>query len=160
MTLFTSTTAPHWPTAGRDGRRWSAAGGPGRHYPTTSATRRIARKRELILPDHQGKGQSAVTADRRPYRLGRLAATSRRCAAWRPSWGWSGSTCRPLGAGSVALRYAARLPQRIDRLVFLRPGMGALGLEITSAAAGASGGGLREPWYQEEWTAVQAAGCR
>jgi pimeloyl-ACP methyl ester carboxylesterase len=131
-------------------------GGPGRTPDYLGDLGGLGDRRELILPDTRGTGQSAVPADPATYRSDRLA---RDVEALRAELGLERIDLLGHSAGgSVAMLYAAAYPQRIGHLVLLSPGMHALGLNVTDAQQQEA---IRrrsaEPWYQDAWTAVQAA---
>ena len=131
-------------------------GGPGRTPSYLGDLGGLGAWRELILPDTRGTGESAVPADPAAYRCDRLA---RDVEALRAELGLERIDLLGHSAGgSVALRYAAACPERIDHLVLLSPGPQPLGLDFTDAQQQAA---MRrrsaEPWYQEAQAALQAA---
>jgi pimeloyl-ACP methyl ester carboxylesterase len=131
-------------------------GGPGRTPDYLGDLGGLGARRELILPDTRGTGESAVPADPATYRGDRLA---RDVEALRAELGLEQFDLLGHSAGgSVALLYAGAYPERIGHLVLLSPGMGPLGLDVTDAQQQAA---MRrrsgEPWYQEAQAAVQAA---
>jgi pimeloyl-ACP methyl ester carboxylesterase len=132
-------------------------GGPGRTPDYLGDLGGLGGWRELILPDTRGTGESAVPADpAATYRCDRLA---RDVEALRAELGLERIDLLGHSAGgSVALRYAAAYPERIDHLVLLSPGPQPLGLGFTDAQQQAA---MRrrsaEPWYQEAQAAIQAA---
>jgi pimeloyl-ACP methyl ester carboxylesterase len=134
-------------------------GGPGRTPDYLGDLGGLGGSRELILPDTRGTGESAVPADpATTYRCDRLA---RDVEALRAELGLERIDLLGHSAGgSVALRYAAAYPERIDHLVLLSPGPQPLGLDFTDAQQQAA---MRrrsaEPWYREAQAAIQAAGA-
>jgi pimeloyl-ACP methyl ester carboxylesterase len=132
-------------------------GGPGRTPDYLGDLGGLGGSRELILPDTRGTGESAVPADpATTYRCDRLA---RDVEALRAELGLERIDLLGHSAGgSVALRYAAAYPERIDHLVLLSPGPQPLGLDFTDAQQQAA---MRrrsaEPWYREAQAAIQAA---
>jgi pimeloyl-ACP methyl ester carboxylesterase len=132
-------------------------GGPGRTPDYLGDLGGLGGSRELILPDTRGTGESAVPADpATTYRCDRLAHD---VEALRAELGLERIDLLGHSAGgSVALRYAAAYPERIDHLVLLSPGPQPLGLDFTDAQQQAA---MRrrsaEPWYQEARVAIQAA---
>jgi pimeloyl-ACP methyl ester carboxylesterase len=131
-------------------------GGPGRTPDYLGDLGGLGGSRELILPDTRGTGESAAPADPATYRCDQLA---RDVEALRAELGLEriGLLGHSAG-GSVALRYAAAYPERIDHLVLLSPGPQPLGLDFTDAQQQAA---MRrrsaEPWYQEARAAIAAA---
>jgi len=132
-------------------------GGPGRTPDYLGDLGGLGGSRELILPDTRGTGESAVPADpATTYRCDRLA---RDVEALRAELGLERIDLLGHSAGgSVALRYAAAYPERIDHLVLLSPGLQPLGLDFTDAQQQAA---MRrrsaEPWYREAQAAIRAA---
>jgi pimeloyl-ACP methyl ester carboxylesterase len=132
-------------------------GGPGRTPDYLGDLGGLGGSRELILPDTRGTGESAVPADpAATYRCDQLA---RDVEALRAELGLERIDLLGHSAGgSVALRYAAAFPVRIDHLVLLSPGPQPLGLDFTDAQQQAA---MRrrsaEPWYQEARAAIAAA---
>jgi pimeloyl-ACP methyl ester carboxylesterase len=121
-------------------------GGPGRTPDYLGDLGGLGGSRELILPDTRGTGESAVPADPATYRCDRLA---RDVEALRAELGLERIDLLGHSAGgSVALRYAAAYPERIDHLVLLSPGPQPLGLHFTDAQQQAA---MRRrsaaPWY-------------
>ena len=132
-------------------------GGPGRTPDYLGDLGGLGGSRELILPDTRGTGESAAPADpAATYRCDQLA---RDVEALRAELGLERIDLLGHSAGgSVALRYAAACPERIDHLVLLSPGPQPLGLDFTDAQQQAA---MRrrsaEPWYQEARAAIAAA---
>jgi pimeloyl-ACP methyl ester carboxylesterase len=131
-------------------------GGPGRTPGYLGDLGGLGAWRELILPDTRGTGESAVPADPATYRCDRLA---RDVEALRAELGLERIDLLGHSAGgSVALRYAAAYPERIDHLVLLSPGPQPLGLEFTDAQQQAAmQRRSAEPWYSDAQAAIQAA---
>jgi pimeloyl-ACP methyl ester carboxylesterase len=131
-------------------------GGPGRTPGYLGDLGGLGAWRELILPDTRGTGESAVPADPATYRCDRLA---RDVEALRAELGLERIDLLGHSAGgSVALRYAAAYPGRIDHLVLLSPGPQPLGLEFTDAQQQAAmQRRSAEPWYSDAQAAIQAA---
>ncbi len=100
----------------------------------------------LILVDHRGTGLSATPTDIGSYRCDRLVTD---VEALRERLGLDRLTLLGHSAGSnLAVLYAARHPERVDRLVLLTPSASAVGITVTTDARRAV---MRlregEPWF-------------
>ena len=115
----------------------------------------LAVLRPLIMFDPRGTGASGVPSDLSSYRCDRLVDD---LEALREHLGLDRFDLLAHSAGTnLALLYAARYPQRIDRLVLVTPSAAALGLPVT-AETRLSIAELRsgEPWFAGAFAALQA----
>jgi proline iminopeptidase len=91
----------------------------------------LAGRRRLILLDLRGTGDSAVPADRSSYRCDRLVDD---VLALQDHLGLDRADVLGHSAGAnIALQYALRHPDRLDRLVLVTPSGRAVGLEPDAA---------------------------
>ena len=109
----------------------------------------------LIMFDPRGTGASGVPSDLSSYRCDRLVDD---LEALREHLELDRLDLLAHSAGTnVAVMYAARYPQRIDRLVLVTPSAAALGLTVTAemrlAIARLRSG---EPWFAPAYAALQA----
>jgi proline iminopeptidase len=115
----------------------------------------LSAHRRLIRPDLRGTGLSGLPEDIASCRCDRLVDD---VEALRTHLGLD--RLELLGhsaAANTATLYAARHPNRLDRLVLLTPGLRAVGIEVTEeewlAAIRRRSG---EPWYAEAYAALMA----
>jgi pimeloyl-ACP methyl ester carboxylesterase len=130
-------------------------GGPGRAADYLGDLGGLPAHRQLVLLDNRGTGASATPANVASYRCDRLVDD---VEALRTHLGLD--RLELLGhsaAANTATLYAARHPNRLDRLVLLTPGLRAVGIEVTEeewlAAIRRRSG---EPWYAEAYAALMA----
>lgn len=108
----------------------------------------LPRHRRLIMLDLRGTGASAKPSDPTSYRCDRLVAD---VEALRRHLGSDRLDLLGHSAGTnLAVRYAARHPERVGRLALITPSMAAVGIEATPemrrAVAQRRAG---EPWYAD-----------
>ncbi|MFD5888655.1 alpha/beta fold hydrolase [Streptomyces sp. NPDC060334] len=115
----------------------------------------LSAHRPLIVPDLRGTGRSAVPADRSSYRCDRLVDD---IEALRVHLGLPRMTLLGHSAGAnIATQYAARYPDRLDRLVLVGPGTRAVGLTIDAGTRRALALLRRdEPWFPAAFAALEA----
>ncbi|MFE5487159.1 alpha/beta fold hydrolase [Streptomyces sp. NPDC056527] len=115
----------------------------------------LSAHRRLILPDPRGTGRSAVPEDTSSYRCDRLVDD---VEALREHLGLARmDLLGHSGGANLAVRYAARYPERVGRLALITPGTAAVGIEITGetrreGARRRSG----EPWFPAAYAALEA----
>ncbi|MFF8555554.1 alpha/beta fold hydrolase [Streptomyces sp. NPDC015501] len=115
----------------------------------------LAARRQLVLLDLRGTGDSGVPADPSTYRCDRLVDD---VEALREHLGLDRIDVLTHSAGTdLALLYAARHPERLRTLALVAPSTRAVGIEVTDqdlreAARLRSG----EPWYPEALAAQEA----
>lgn len=115
----------------------------------------LSAHRRLILPDPRGTGLSAIPADTSSYRCDRLVDD---VEALREHLGLTRmDLLGHSGGANLAVRYAARHPDRIGRLLLITPGTAAVGITITGEMR-REGARLRgdEPWFPSAFAALQA----
>jgi pimeloyl-ACP methyl ester carboxylesterase len=130
-------------------------GGPGRAADYLGDLGGLPAHRQLVLLDHRGTGASATPADIASYRCDRLVDD---VEALRTHLGLDRlDLLGHSAAANTATLYAARHPNRLDRLVLLTPGLRAVGIEVTEeewlAAIRRRSG---ESWYAEAYAALMA----
>ncbi|MER6392213.1 alpha/beta hydrolase [Streptomyces sp. NPDC001523] len=115
----------------------------------------LSAHRPLIVPDLRGTGRSAVPEDPASYRCDRLVDD---IEALRVHLGLPRMTLLGHSAGAnIATQYAARYPDRLDRLVLVGPGTRAVGLTIDADTRRALALLRRdEPWFPEAFAALEA----
>ncbi|SIO26699.1 alpha/beta fold hydrolase [Agromyces cerinus] len=115
----------------------------------------LSAQRGLLMFDPRGTGASDAPSDLSSYRCDRLVDD---LEALRVHLGFDRLDVLGHSAGTnLAVMYAARYPQRIERLVLVTPSAAALGLTVT-AEMRLSVAGLRaaEPWFAPAYAALQA----
>ena len=115
----------------------------------------LASRRQLVLLDLRGTGDSAVPADPATYRCDRLVDD---VEALRAHLGLERMDVLAHSAGgSLALLYAARHPERMARLALITATPWALGMPATAedrlAAAGLR---KKEAWFEDAFPAFEA----
>ncbi len=115
----------------------------------------LGRRRRLALLDLRGTGDSAVPADPASYRCDRQVDD---VEALRRELGLERMDLLAHSAGgSLAMRYAARYPERVARLVLVTAAPRALGMPATPedrlAAARLRAG---EPWFERAFPVFRA----
>ncbi|GAA1369788.1 alpha/beta fold hydrolase [Streptomyces beijiangensis] len=109
----------------------------------------------LIVPDLRGTGASAIPEDTSSYRCDRLVDD---LEALRAHLGLDRIRLLGHSAGAnVVTQYAARFPERVDRLALITPGVRAVGIDITGETR-RDLALLRkgEPWFPEAYAALEA----
>ncbi|MET8952780.1 alpha/beta fold hydrolase [Streptomyces sp. NPDC004393] len=115
----------------------------------------LAARRRLVLLDLRGTGDSATPADPGTYRCDRLVDD---VEALRTHLGRERMDILAHSAGgSLALRYAARYPERVSRLALITAIPWALGMPATPEQRLAAAR-LRkdEPWFEDAFPAFRA----
>ncbi|MEV6522088.1 alpha/beta hydrolase [Longispora sp. NPDC051575] len=129
-------------------------GGPARASEYLGDLGGLSAHRRLVLLDNRGTGDSAVPADPATYRSDRLVddVEALRAALGLETFDLLGHSA----SGAVALRYAARFPHRLRRLVLVAPGLAEVGLAATDDEQGAViGSRAGEPWFPEALAALR-----
>ncbi len=108
----------------------------------------LSERRQLIMLDLRGTGNSGVPADPASYRCDRLVSDLR---ALQDHLGLEKADLLAHSAGaSIAMLYATSEPLRVSRLALITPSGRAVGLSIDSAARHEVTGLRRdEPWYAD-----------
>ncbi|WP_412544366.1 alpha/beta hydrolase [Longispora sp. K20-0274] len=114
----------------------------------------LSAHRTLVLLDNRGTGASAVPADPSTYRVDRLVedveALRRHLGLDRMDlFGHSAS-------GGICMLYAARYPDRLDRLVLVDPSLRVAGLPSDLGLDEVLAERADEPWYAEALAALTA----
>jgi pimeloyl-ACP methyl ester carboxylesterase len=114
----------------------------------------LSAHRGLVLLDLRGTGESDVPADPASYRCDRqvddIEALRRELGLDRLDL--AGHS----GGGTLAVLYAARYPERVDRLVLVCPGTRAVGIEIEDADRREVAELRRdEPWFADAFAAFE-----
>ncbi|MYX12121.1 alpha/beta fold hydrolase [Streptomyces sp. SID8374] len=116
----------------------------------------LSAHRRLVLLDPRGTGRSALPEDAASYRCDRQVAD---VEALREHLGLARvDLLAHSGGANLAMRYAARHPQRLGGLVLVGPGLRAVGVEIDGETRRALA--LRrkgEPWFPAAFAALEAA---
>ncbi|MER6347132.1 alpha/beta fold hydrolase [Streptomyces sp. NPDC001595] len=115
----------------------------------------LGRHRRLVLADLRGTGESAAPADPATYRCDRMVDD---VEALRRELGLERMDMLAHSAGgSLAMRYAARHPRRVARLVLVAAAPRALGMPPTAEDRLAAAR-LRkdEPWFADAFPALRA----
>jgi pimeloyl-ACP methyl ester carboxylesterase len=114
----------------------------------------LSAHRSLVLLDLRGTGESAVPADPASYRCDRLVDD---VEALRVHLGLDRIDLLGHSAGAaLALRYAGRHPDRVDRLVLVTPSPRPVGLEITDLDRQQIAEQRRgEAWFPDAFAAFQ-----
>jgi proline iminopeptidase len=128
-------------------------GGPGRASAYLGDLGGLSAHRRLILLDHRGTGESAIPADPHTYRCDRLVDD---VEALRAHLGLARMDVLAHSAGgSVATMYAARYPDRLERMVLVAPSWRAVDLPFTDEEWLATiERRADEPWYAEAYAAL------
>ncbi|MCI4043580.1 alpha/beta hydrolase [Streptomyces sp. TRM75563] len=115
----------------------------------------LAARRQLVLPDLRGTGESGVPDDPSTYRCDRLVDD---VEALREHLGLDRIDVLTHSAGAdLALLYAARHPERLRTLTLITPSTRAVGIEVTDQDLRESAELRRdEPWYPEARAAQEA----
>ena len=114
----------------------------------------LSRHRRLLLLDLRGTGESAVPADPTSYRCDRqvddVESLRRHVGLDRID------VIAHSAGGTLALLYALRNPDRVDRLALVSPSPRAVGLEVTDADRRAVAEMRRgEPWFPAAFAAFE-----
>ncbi|MGW4819116.1 alpha/beta fold hydrolase [Streptomyces sp. NPDC004227] len=114
----------------------------------------LSAHRRLVLPDLRGTGGSEVPRDLASYRCDRLVDD---VEALREHLGVERVDVLAHSAGAnLAALYAARHPERVDRLALITPSVLAVGIEVTGEVrretARRRGG---EPWFAAAYAALE-----
>jgi pimeloyl-ACP methyl ester carboxylesterase len=114
----------------------------------------LAARHPLVLLDLRGTGGSAVPEDPASYRCDRQVDD---VEALRAHLGLDRIDLLGHSAGAnLAVSYAARYPDRIDRLVLVTPSPWGAGLQVTEADRRRAAQGRRaEPWYPDAFAALE-----
>jgi pimeloyl-ACP methyl ester carboxylesterase len=114
----------------------------------------LSARRSLVLLDLRGTGASAVPADPASYRCDRQVDD---VEALRVHLGLDRLDLLGHSAGAtLALLYATRHPDRVDRLALVNPSPRAVGLEVTDADRRQVAELRRdEPWFPEAFAALE-----
>ncbi|MFE2294122.1 alpha/beta fold hydrolase [Streptomyces sp. NPDC059452] len=115
----------------------------------------LADRRQLVLLDLRGTGDSAVPDDPSTYRCDRLVGD---VEALREHLGLDRIDVLTHSAGAgLALLYAARHPERLRTLTLVTPGGRAVGIEVTDQDLREAAELRRdEPWYPQARAAQEA----
>jgi proline iminopeptidase len=90
----------------------------------------LSERRQLILLDHRGTGESATPDDSSTYRCDHLVGDME---ALRDQLGLADMTLLGHSAGTnIAVSYAARYPDRLDKLILVTPSMFAVGIAVAA----------------------------
>jgi pimeloyl-ACP methyl ester carboxylesterase len=114
----------------------------------------LAAHRSLVLLDLRGTGESAIPADPGSYRCDRQVddVEALRLHLGRKRLDLAGHSA----GATLALLYAARYPDRIERLVLINPSPMAVGLEITDLDRRQLAElRRREPWFPDAFAAFE-----
>jgi pimeloyl-ACP methyl ester carboxylesterase len=130
-------------------------GGPMRASAYLGELGGLSAHRRLVLLDLRGTGESAVPADPATYRCDRLVDD---VEALRGHLGLERMDVLAHSAGgSLAMRYAARYPARVGRLVLVTATPWALGLPATAGDRLAAARAMKdEPWFPAAFPAFEA----
>ncbi|MFI5874425.1 alpha/beta fold hydrolase [Streptomyces sp. NPDC051445] len=115
----------------------------------------LTSRRRLIGLDPRGTGESAIPEDETSYRCDRLVDD---VEALRGHLGLDRvDLLAHSGGANLAVLYAARHPDRVDRLLLITPSVFAVGLDIT-AEDRLTIARLRreEPWFEPAYEALEA----
>ncbi|HKE71134.1 MAG TPA: alpha/beta hydrolase [Nocardioidaceae bacterium] len=114
----------------------------------------LSAHRRLVLLDLRGTGESATPSDPGSYRCDRQVDD---VEALRAHLGLDRIDLVGHSAGgSLAVQYAARFPERINRLVLVNPSPRAVGVDIADADRGELADLRRdEPWYPTTKAALE-----
>jgi uncharacterized protein (TIGR03086 family) len=114
----------------------------------------LVRRHPAVLLDLRGTGRSAVPADPTSYRCERQVDD---VEALRRHFGLDRVDLAGHSAGAaVAIRYAARYPERIGRLVLITPSPRPVGLEVSDVDRRAVADLRRgEPWFAGAYAAFE-----
>lgn len=118
----------------------------------------LARHRELVLLDPRGTGDSAIPGDPASYRCDRQVDD---VEAWRRHLGLSRFDLLAHSAGAnLAVQYAIRHPDAVNRLVLITPSLIGVGIPVTGELRRETAR-LREhePWYPAAAAALAAIGA-
>jgi proline iminopeptidase len=115
----------------------------------------LAAHRQLIVLDLRGTGGSAAPAEPAGYRCDRFVDD---VEALREHLGLERIDVLGHSAGTnLAVLYAARHPDRINRLILVTPGLGAVGIEVDGAARREIVRSREgEPWFATAYAALEA----
>lgn len=115
----------------------------------------LAARRQLVLPDLRGTGDSGVPEDPSTYRCDRLVDD---VEALRAHLGLDRIDVLAHSAGAdLALLYAARHPDRLRTLTLVTPSTRAVGIEVSDRDLREAAELRRdEPWYPEARAAQEA----
>jgi pimeloyl-ACP methyl ester carboxylesterase len=128
-------------------------GGPGRAAAYLEDLGGLAADRTLVLLDSRATGRSEVPADPATLRFDRLADDVQ---ALRAHLGLDAMEVLAHSAGTeVALVWASRHPEAVERLVLVTPGGKLLGCSRDDVDA-IRAGRVDEPWYADAQAAVDA----
>jgi pimeloyl-ACP methyl ester carboxylesterase len=129
-------------------------GGPMRSSAYLGDLGGLSAHRSLVRLDPRGTGDSAVPADPATYRCDRLVDD---VEALRTSLALDRIDLLGHSAGaSLAVLYATRHPDRVDRLVLVGPSPRVVGLEVTDAdRRGAAELRRGEPWFPDAFAAFE-----
>jgi proline iminopeptidase len=115
----------------------------------------LSARRQLIMADPRGTGQSAVPDDPATYRCDRLVED---VEALREHLGLDRLDLLAHSAGTnLAGLYLARYPARVSKLVLVTPSLFAVGIAVTGGARRETAL-LRkdEPWFETAFAALEA----
>lgn len=119
-------------------------GGPGRASSYLGDLGGLTDSHELVVLDNRGTGDSADSADPTAYRCDRLVDD---VEALRAHLGLERMNLLGHSAGgNIAILYAARFAERLNRLVLVTPGLRAVGLD-TVGFEEAIEARSAEPWF-------------
>ena len=129
-------------------------GGPGQAVEYLGELGGLSAHRTLVLLDNRGTGSSDVPADPATYRIDRIAddVEALRCHLGVDRMDLFGHSA----SGGVNWLYAAKYPDRLNRLVVVAPSLRVLGIQSDIGVAEILAKRAHEPWHAEAVAALTA----